>query len=89
LVPLPIGALLDSLVKRASIVIDDQGRGIDETDLGHVFTPFFRGDRSRTRATGGVGLGLTLAKRIVEAHGGTIVVESDIDVGTRVTVSLP
>jgi two-component system, OmpR family, sensor kinase len=71
------------------IVIEDKGCGIAPLDLERVFTPFFRSDRSRTRATGGVGLGLTLAKRIVEAHGGSIVIESRIDIGTRVSVSLP
>jgi two-component system, OmpR family, sensor kinase len=73
----------------AEIVIEDQGCGIDPGDLERVFTPFFRSDRSRTRETGGVGLGLTLAKRIVEAHGGRIVVQSRIDLGTRVSMSLP
>jgi len=54
-----------------------------------VFTPFFRGDRSRARKTGGTGLGLTLAQRIVQAHGGTIRLESEPDRGTTVTISLP
>jgi signal transduction histidine kinase len=57
-------------------------------DLPHVFSPFFRGDRSRNRGTGGVGLGLTLAKRIVEAHQGTIAVTSDAG-GTTFRVELP
>jgi signal transduction histidine kinase len=54
-----------------------------------VFTPFFRGERSRSRGTGGVGLGLTLAKRIVEAHGGTIGVTSEVGGGTTLRVTLP
>jgi signal transduction histidine kinase len=54
-----------------------------------VFTPFFRGDRSRSRGTGGVGLGLALAKRIVEAHGGTIGLTSAPGSGTTVRVRLP
>jgi signal transduction histidine kinase len=66
--------------------IEDHGIGIAEADLPHVFTPFFRGERSRARGAGGVGLGLTLAKRIVEAHGGTIAVDSRMDVGTTVRV---
>lgn len=53
-----------------AIEIRDRGPGVDEPE--RVFDPFFRADRSRTRATGGVGLGLTLCQRIVEAHGGTI-----------------
>jgi len=58
-------------------------------NLPHVFAPFFRGDRSRARQTGGTGLGLTLAQRIVEAHGGTIRVQSQPEQGTTVTITLP
>jgi signal transduction histidine kinase len=54
-----------------------------------VFTAFFRADRCRRRETGGVGLGLTLAKRIVEAHGGTIELESRKGEGTTVRIVLP
>ena len=67
----------------------DHGIGISKEDLALVFRPFFRADRSRTRATGGLGLGLALTRRIVEAHGGTIAVESKLDEGTRVRVTLP
>src|SRR5262249_34086846 len=49
------------------IEVEDHGVGIDPEDLPHLFRPFFRADRSRTRATGGLGLGLALARRIVEA----------------------
>jgi len=69
--------------------VEDRGIGIAEADMPRVFLPFFRSDRSRARGTGGVGLGLTLAKRIVEAHAGTITVSSEIDVGTTVRVRLP
>ncbi|NUP04987.1 MAG: HAMP domain-containing histidine kinase [Polyangiaceae bacterium] len=74
-----------------SIVIDvvDRGIGISKEDLPLVFRPFFRADRSRTRATGGLGLGLALAKRIAEAHGGTIEMESELGRGTRARVVLP
>jgi len=71
------------------IEVIDSGEGIPSEDLGRLFTPFFRGDKSRTRATGGVGLGLSLARRIVEAHGGTLVAESTQSVGTTMTVALP
>jgi signal transduction histidine kinase len=73
----------------AAIVVRDWGIGISSEDLQRVFTPFFRGDRSRTRDTGGVGLGLALAKRIVEAHGGRITLESRPGEGTNVRVWLP
>lgn len=69
--------------------VRDQGVGIPQEDLPRVFTAFFRGDRSRSRGTGGVGLGLTLAKRIVEAHGGTMAVESAARQGTTVRVQVP
>lgn len=74
---------------RVEFVVRDRGIGIDAHDLAHVFDAFFRSDRSRSRETGGVGLGLTLAKRIVDAHGGTIAVESAPGEGTTVTVRLP
>lgn len=56
--------------------VRDYGPGIPEADRERVFEPFFRVDRSRTRATGGYGLGLSLCKRVMNAHGGTIFVES-------------
>jgi signal transduction histidine kinase len=69
--------------------VTDRGVGIPAEDLSRVFSAFFRGERSRSRGTGGVGLGLTLAKRIVEAHGGTIGVTSAVGAGTTVRVTLP
>jgi two-component system OmpR family sensor kinase len=69
--------------------VRDRGIGIAPDDLPRVFAAFFRGDRSRSRETGGVGLGLTLAKRIVEAHGGTIEIASRPNEGTTVTFALP
>jgi len=73
----------------ASVEIRDEGIGIAEEDRAHVFTPFFRADRTEVRASSGLGLGLALARRIVEAHGGTIELESTEGEGTRVTVTLP
>ncbi|MBX3161695.1 MAG: HAMP domain-containing histidine kinase [Deltaproteobacteria bacterium] len=69
--------------------VRDRGIGISAEDLPRVFTAFFRGDRSRSRETGGVGLGLTLAKRIVDAHGGSIDVASRAHEGTTVRVRVP
>ena len=71
------------------IVFQDHGPGIPPHDLPHVFERFYRGDRSRTRATGGFGLGLAIAKALVEAYGGTISAESQPGRGTRMTVQLP
>lgn len=75
----------------AAVVIEvvDRGEGIAAEDLERVFAPFFRADRSRARATGGVGLGLALSRRIVEAHGGTLVARSAPAEGTTFTMTLP
>jgi two-component system OmpR family sensor kinase len=72
-----------------TIAIADEGIGIEEADIEKVFTPFFRSDKSRSRATGGMGLGLALARRVVEAHEGTIEITSRPGRGTTVTLALP
>ena len=74
---------------RACFTVQDHGLGIPSEDLPRVFTAFFRGERSRSRGTGGVGLGLTLAKRIVEAHRGRIEVESSPGAGSTFRAFLP
>jgi two-component system, OmpR family, sensor kinase len=74
---------------KVAIEVRDRGIGIARDDLDRVFEPFFRADRSRTRATGGLGLGLALASRVVEAHGGTIALSSELGVGTVARVELP
>jgi two-component system sensor histidine kinase BaeS len=73
----------------ARIVFEDHGEGIAAADLPHVFERFYRGDPSRTRTTGGFGLGLAIAKALVEAYGGTITADSAPGKGTRMTVELP
>jgi two-component system, OmpR family, sensor kinase len=76
---------------RGSLLIEvlDHGIGIAPGDLERIFEPFFRADRSRTRSTGGVGLGLALSRRIVEAHGGTITAHSELERGSRFRVLVP
>ncbi|MFN3374316.1 MAG: sensor histidine kinase, partial [Chloroflexus sp.] len=69
--------------------VADNGEGIADTDLPHVFTPFYRGDRSRSRRTGGTGLGLTLVQAVARAHGGEVTIVSRLGEGTRVTISMP
>ncbi len=71
------------------ISVADTGAGIPSEDLPYVFERFYRVDRSRVRATGGAGLGLTIAKRLVEAHGGKIGVESEVGKGSRFIFTLP
>lgn len=72
-----------------AIEVADDGEGIAAEDLPHIFEPFYRGDRSRSRRQGGTGLGLTLTYALVEAHGGEIGVSSQPGQGTRFTVRLP
>jgi signal transduction histidine kinase len=71
------------------VSVSDTGEGIPVEDLPHIFERFYRVDKSRARATGGSGLGLTIAKRLVEAHGGTITVESKLGKGSRFSFTLP
>jgi signal transduction histidine kinase len=85
--PITLGVARDG--DAAVFEVRDHGIGIPADDLPRIFTAFFRGERSRSRETGGVGLGLTLARRIVEAHGGTIDVTSAPNVGTTVRVAIP
>ena len=73
----------------AQVVFEDHGVGIPQADLPHIFERFYRGERSRARVTGGFGLGLAIAKALVEAYGGQISVESEPGEGTRMTVELP
>jgi signal transduction histidine kinase len=71
------------------LTVQDDGPGIPEEELPQLFEPFYRIDRSRSKKTGGYGLGLSLCKRIVEAHGGRIEVTNRAARGVRVTVALP
>lgn len=71
------------------IHVDDDGPGIPEHERERVFKPFARLDKSRHRASGGYGLGLSIVKRIVDWHGGEIRVEESPEGGARFTVSLP
>jgi heavy metal sensor kinase len=71
------------------LVISDTGIGIPHTDLPHVFERFYRADKSRNGQTGGAGLGLAISKAIVEAHHGSIAIDSTLNAGTVVRVKLP
>ncbi|MCW2278571.1 ATP-binding protein [Heliophilum fasciatum] len=69
--------------------VRDNGIGIAPKDLPHIFERFYRADRSRTRNTGGAGVGLAIVKAIVTAHGGTVRASSTDEEGTVFTVTLP
>jgi signal transduction histidine kinase len=72
----------------AILVVADSGIGIDAADLPHVFERFYRADRARSRSEGRSGLGLAISKAIVDAHGGTIEVTSQIGQGSVFTLRL-
>lgn len=71
------------------VAISDNGEGIPPEDLPRIFERFYRVDKSRAKTTGGSGLGLTITKRLVEAHGGKIDVQSELGEGTRFTFTIP
>jgi two-component system OmpR family sensor kinase len=71
------------------IAVEDDGPGIPEDERERIFEPFYRLDRSRDRATGGFGLGLSIARKAVLLHGGSLRVEGSSLGGARFVVSLP
>ncbi len=71
------------------IDVDDDGPGIPEPELAHVLEPFYRLEGSRSRETGGVGLGLAIVQSIVQAHGGTLALRNRPTGGLRATIELP
>ncbi|MGB9694409.1 MAG: sensor histidine kinase [Caldisericaceae bacterium] len=71
------------------IEVEDSGVGIDEKDLPHIFERFYRGEKSRSNTSGGLGIGLTIAKELTYAQNGKIMIESPNHKGTKVTISFP
>ncbi|MGD8883708.1 MAG: HAMP domain-containing sensor histidine kinase [Desulfobacterales bacterium] len=82
----PIQATYEHRESFGVVRITDKGIGIPEEELSHIFEPFYRVDKSRTKDTGGYGLGLSLCKTIMEAHGGKIEVQSRPQEGTTVSL---
>ena len=73
-----------------TVVVADTGRGLDAADMTRVFEPFWQVDTTLTRTDSGLGLGLAIVRSLVEAHGGTVRVESDgLGKGARFIVALP
>lgn len=80
-------AVLEAGHARCSVV--DDGPGIPEKDLPHLFERFYRVDKGRSRERGGTGLGLSIVKHIVQLHGGSVRAESQLGEGTRMSFTLP
>lgn len=75
--------------QKALITVEDNGAGISKEDLPFIFDRFYRADKSRTKETGGTGLGLAIAKWIILRHNGKLEVQSELNKGTIVSISLP
>ncbi len=84
-----VGITVSSVQNRVEIRVKDTGCGIAPEDLPLIFERFYRADKSRSRLTGGSGIGLTIVKTLVEAHHGTVKVKSEFGVGTEFLISLP
>ena len=80
---------VEQLERSLRIIVQDAGPGVPEADRERIFEPFYRADRSRSRDTGGYGLGLALCRRIVRGHNGSIVAEGSDGGGARFVISLP
>ena len=80
---------VDTVDNFVDIYISDNGIGIPEEDIDHIFERFYRVDKGRSRQQGGTGLGLSISQDIVTAHGGTISASSEINRGSTFRISLP
>jgi signal transduction histidine kinase len=85
----PVEVTLGTHKDGVEITVLDHGVGIPQSEQTRVFEPFYRVDKSRTRSTGGYGLGLNLCKKVIEAHGGTISLSSTPGQGSLFKVWLP
>jgi signal transduction histidine kinase len=89
----PVGSAIDLTIKRKNntveLIVSDEGTGIPQDELKHVFDRFWRGEKSRARSTGGAGLGLSIARQLVEAQGGKISAQNRSPKGFEVLITLP
>lgn len=84
-----IGLCASEDADSVSLSVSDTGIGMDQEHLAHIFERFYRADKARARATGGMGLGLSIAEAIVSAHNGSISAQSSPDKGTTITAAFP
>lgn len=84
-----VKARLDANDKMVYVVVEDEGPGIIDAHIEKVFSPFFRSERSRSRETGGTGLGLAVARDIIRAHSGDVRLENRKQGGLRAIIHLP
>jgi signal transduction histidine kinase len=84
-----VRAILDSEPQAVRVTVSDTGAGITPEDLPHIFERFYRADKSRDRTNGGAGLGLAIARQIVELHGSLLEVHSQLGEGARFSFLLP
>ncbi|KOS69802.1 hypothetical protein AEA09_08875 [Lysinibacillus contaminans] len=80
---------LEKKEHQAIVTISDTGIGISEADQLHIFERFYKADQARVRSNNGSGLGLSIVKKIIDMHNGTITVQSEIDKGTTFVINLP
>lgn len=85
----PIEIKVNDAEAAVIVRVSDDGPGIPEKDTARLFEPFYRADPSRTKATGGYGLGLSICKRVMQAHGGDIVLDRSKPTGTTFVLTFP
>lgn len=85
----PITVKVNFVDDHGVVEVIDGGEGISEEHLSHISEPFYRADSSRRRLTGGFGLGLYLCRLIAQAHGGEMLINSEVGKGTHITVNIP
>ena len=84
-----VSVSVEAVGELVRVSVEDTGEGVPEEEVGQIFDRFYRVDPSRTRATGGTGLGLTIARQLVEAHGGSIRAERRQEGGSRFVFEIP